>query len=121
MDDTIVLDVGASETRFGFAGDDIEVLAATNDTRFDRIQAALVELDVDASEHPLLITEAPNASDADRLSLTKRLFGELNTPAVYFAVPQLLALYHIGIETGVVVDVAVPRMEVRCRGGCHNG
>ena len=56
MEDAIVVDVGATETRAGFAGDEgpAEVLpAAAGTTTMDRIKAALEALEVEPADHSL--------------------------------------------------------------------
>lgn len=61
-------------------------------------------LQVASEEHPVLITEAPDANRADREKLVQLLFESFNFPAVCTASSSVLSLYATGRSTGLVVD-----------------
>ncbi len=62
------------------------------------------ELRVNPQEHPLLITEAPLAPKENRIKMAEILFETFGVPALYVATQAILALYHAGRVTGLVID-----------------
>ncbi|VDL70524.1 unnamed protein product [Nippostrongylus brasiliensis] len=62
------------------------------------------ELRVTASEHPVLLTEAPLNPRANREKMTQIMFESFRTPAFYVAIQAVLSLYASGRTTGVVLD-----------------
>uniref|UniRef100_A0A914H8B6 Actin n=1 Tax=Globodera rostochiensis TaxID=31243 RepID=A0A914H8B6_GLORO len=62
------------------------------------------ELQVDPKKHPVLITEAQLNPKANRNKMVEHMFEKFNVPAMYVAVPTLLALYGSGRTTGIVLD-----------------
>ena len=71
--------------------------AVWNHTFFD-------ELKTDPSEHPVLITEAPQNPKANREKMTQIMFETFNTPGFYQAMDAVMSLYFSGRTTGVVLD-----------------
>jgi len=62
------------------------------------------ELRVAPEEHPVLLTETPRNSKADREKITQIMFETFNTPAMYLAMQPVLSLYSAGRTTGIVVE-----------------
>jgi len=60
---------------------------------------------VDSKDHPILLTESPLNSEANRGKMTQIMFETFNVPAMYAAIPQLLSLYSTGRTTGLVLDI----------------
>lgn len=61
-------------------------------------------LQVNAEEHPLLITEAPLNPRQNRDKMCEVLFEQFNVPCVYVSMQAVLSLYASGRTTGVVID-----------------
>jgi actin-related protein len=55
-------------------------------------------------EHPVLLTEAPLNSKANRERMTQIMFVTFNVPAMYVAILAVLSLYASGRTTDVVMD-----------------
>uniref|UniRef100_A0A183BN86 Actin n=1 Tax=Globodera pallida TaxID=36090 RepID=A0A183BN86_GLOPA len=62
------------------------------------------EMQVDPKKHPVLITEAQLNPKVNRNKMIEVMFEKFNVPAMYVAVPTLLALYGSGRTTGIVLD-----------------
>jgi len=62
------------------------------------------ELRVDASEHRVLLTEAPLNPKANREKMTEVMFETHNVAGLYVAIQAVLSLYANGRTTGVVCD-----------------
>mmetsp|Transcript_5350 Transcript_5350/g.5895 ORF Transcript_5350/g.5895 Transcript_5350/m.5895 type:complete len:379 (-) Transcript_5350:129-1265(-) len=62
------------------------------------------ELDVQAAEHPVLMTEAPLNPYQNREKAAEIFFETFNCPALFFATQAVLSLYASGRTTGVVLD-----------------
>ncbi|KAL9644713.1 hypothetical protein ABK040_012367 [Willaertia magna] len=62
------------------------------------------ELGVAPEEHPVLITEAPLNTRANREKFTQIMFETFNSPAMYIVNQASLALYASGRECGIVLD-----------------
>jgi centractin len=63
------------------------------------------ELALTHGEHPVLVTENPLNPRANRALIAELFFEAFQVPALYVAVPAVLALYATGRTTGVVLDV----------------
>ena len=61
-------------------------------------------LRVDTTEHPVLLTEAPQNPNKNRERMLEILFEHFHAPAAYLQVQAVLALYATGNTTGVVLD-----------------
>jgi len=59
---------------------------------------------VTASDHPVLLTEAPMNPKNNRNHMIEQFFEKFNVPAVFVAEQAILALYASGRTTGVVLD-----------------
>jgi len=57
-----------------------------------------------ASEHPVLLTEAPLNPEKHRKAMMETFFDEFHVPAVFVAEQAILSLYASGRTTGVVLD-----------------
>jgi len=68
-------------------------------------QRAFAELGVPDGGRPVLVTEPPLASRADREQMAQILFESLDATAVHVAVSGTLPLYGMGSRTGLVVEV----------------
>ncbi|WFD20125.1 centractin- actin- protein of the dynactin complex [Malassezia caprae] len=62
------------------------------------------ELKTLPEEHPVLLTEAPLNSRANREAAAQIFFETFNVPAMYVSIQALLSLYSSGRTTGVVLD-----------------
>ena len=60
-------------------------------------------LRVAPEEHPILLTEPPLNSRANREKMTQIMFETFNAPAFFLANTAVLALYASGRTTGVVL------------------
>eukprot|EP00727_Mastigamoeba_balamuthi_P004144 m51a1_g13727 putative actin (377) ;mRNA; r:121854-123089 len=63
------------------------------------------ELRVAPEDHPVLLTEAPLNSKANREKMAQIMFDKFKTPAMFVASTAVLALYASGRTTGIVVDM----------------
>ncbi|NXA31129.1 ACT protein, partial [Eudromia elegans] len=78
------------------------------------------DLQMRASEQPVLLSEAPLNSLASRERMTELFFERFHVPALYVSVQAVLALYASGLTTGCVVDAgdgvthSVPVFEGYC-------
>lgn len=61
-------------------------------------------LGLQASEQPVLLTEAPNNPMENRAKMAEIFFDKLSAPAIWVAPQALLSLYATGRVTGVVLD-----------------
>ena len=62
------------------------------------------QLGAKSSEHPVLLTEAPNNPTSNREKSAEIMFEHLNTPALFFSIQAVLSLYASGRTTGCVLD-----------------
>ncbi|RLV90490.1 hypothetical protein JA1_004526 [Spathaspora sp. JA1] len=62
------------------------------------------DLNTNAEEHPLLITEAPLNPRSNRNKMCQILFEQFNVPCIYVSIQAVLSLYASGRTTGVVID-----------------
>ena len=62
------------------------------------------ELNVDPQKHPVLLTEPPLNSKANREKMTEIMFESLGFPAMYVAMQAVLSLHASGRTSGVVLD-----------------
>nr|QGN00896.1 ActL3 [Drosophila affinis] len=63
------------------------------------------ELGISPAQFPVLLTEAPMTTVANREKATQIMFESLEVPAMYVANQQVMALYSAGCSTGIVLDV----------------
>eukprot|EP01063_Lacrimia_lanifica_P035265 TRINITY_DN6688_c0_g3_i1.p1 TRINITY_DN6688_c0_g3~~TRINITY_DN6688_c0_g3_i1.p1 ORF type:complete len:376 (+),score=158.80 TRINITY_DN6688_c0_g3_i1:174-1301(+) len=63
------------------------------------------QLGVPISEHPVLLTEAPLNSHANKEKAAEILFEQHHIPSLFFSVQAVLSLYAAGTTTGIVADV----------------
>jgi len=61
-------------------------------------------MDVQSSDHPVLLTEAPLNPKQNRNRMIEQFFDKLHVPALFVAEQAILALYASGRTTGVVLD-----------------
>ena len=69
-------------------------------------------LNVACEEHPVLLTEAPDNSRADREHMTQVMFEVFSAPALAIGNTSVLSLYATGRSTGVVVDSGAGRTHI---------
>ena len=50
------------------------------------------------------MTEAPNNKKKDREKITERMFEKYNVPQFYLGIQQVMALFSLGLTTGIVID-----------------
>ena len=62
------------------------------------------ELNVDPQEHPILLTEPPLNSKANREKMTEIMFETFGFPAMYLAMQAVLSLHASGRTSGVVLN-----------------
>ncbi|GJU09710.1 zinc finger, CCHC-type containing protein [Tanacetum coccineum] len=62
------------------------------------------ELCVNTEDYPVLLTEAPLTSMANREKMAEIMFETFNIPAMYVAIQSVLSLYANGRTTGIVVE-----------------
>jgi centractin len=62
-------------------------------------------LNAKTEEHPVLLTEAPLNSRANRDHMAEIFFETFRAPALFMTPPAVLSLYASGRTTGVVLDV----------------
>ena len=60
----------------------------------------LEELRIDASEHPVLLTEAPFNPRKNRERMIEIMMESYQVPAFYVAIQAVLSLYAAGVTTG---------------------
>ena len=60
----------------------------------------LEQLRVDASEHPVLLTEAPFNPRKNRERMIEIMMESYQVPAFYVAIQAVLSLYAAGVTTG---------------------
>ena len=63
------------------------------------------KLRVTPDQHRVLVTETPLNPKVNREKLSEIMFESFSVPAMYVAIPPVLALYASGRSTGVVLDV----------------
>lgn len=63
-----------------------------------------MELKVESSEHPLLLTETPMNPRAHGAKMAQIMFETFNVPALQIQSTATLALYSMGLNTGIVVS-----------------
>jgi actin-related protein len=66
--------------------------------------ALYTALKVTPEEYPLMLTECPLTSKAERERMTTTLFETFNVPAFYVSMTSVLGLYSTGKTTGMVLD-----------------
>ena len=64
----------------------------------------LHELCVDPMEHPVMLTEAPLTSKADREKAVQIMFESFAVPGMYVQMQAVLSLYAAGQTTGIVLQ-----------------
>jgi len=62
------------------------------------------ELEVEPSEHAVLITECAHNPRRNRELMAQYFFENCNVPALFISMPAVLSLYASGATTGVVLD-----------------
>lgn len=60
---------------------------------------------VPPEEHPVLMTDSPTNTKANREKMLTTLFETFNTPAVFIGIQSVLSLYASGKTTGCAVDL----------------
>ena len=122
---SVVFDVGQYETKFGHAGADLPSFVTSSilfedqdqllthvfkpsttveikeDCFDDLLDKAYGYLGLDASEHSLMIPDAPNNNK--RAELMERLFEKV--PALYFCCRPVLSTFHAAKTNALIVDV----------------
>jgi actin-related protein len=63
------------------------------------------KLRVEATEHPVLLTEPPRYCTSNKKQLMELMFELFDVPAIQTSVPGLLSLFASGRTTGVVMDI----------------
>lgn len=63
------------------------------------------DFEVDARDHPVLVTQPPLNPRANREKLVEIFLETFRAPAVSVVTPSLMALYGSGRSTGVVLDI----------------
>ncbi|EAY22239.1 Actin family protein [Trichomonas vaginalis G3] len=62
------------------------------------------ELNINTSEHPVLMTESPQNTKIMREKVTQIMMETFKVPAYYTAYPGVLSLYANGMASGCVID-----------------
>jgi len=62
------------------------------------------DLQINPTEHPILLTEPPFNPKTNREQMAEIMFEKFNVPALYVAIQAVLSLYASGRYTGIVVD-----------------
>ncbi|XP_071501820.1 actin-like [Diadema antillarum] len=92
----------------------------TNWDDMEKIFHHIFELNVDAKNHPVLLTESPSNPKANREKAIQCLFDTFGVPSVFIVSQPVASMFAAGRTTGVVLDVGasvghvVPIYEGHC-------
>lgn len=118
----IVIENNGSYIRAGLSSDDSPSVVFRTDsiTNSNPIKAGVIcdwngmkqvwsaifeQLEVDSSQHPVLITEAPLNPETQSEETIRTFFETFNVQGAYIVSPAILALYTCGLSNGIVVFV----------------
>jgi actin-related protein len=96
----LVFDIGRCKTRIGWAGED----APSHVYDTTEMDHAFELLNVESSEHPLMLAEPSWNPKEEREKMVQLCFERFNTPGLYLGRSAVLSAFAAGKSTALVLD-----------------
>ena len=106
--DVVVVDVGSTQWRAGFASDEgPRLIMNVKPGESDEIRWRHIfeELESDPSDVAVLVSESPGVAVDQREHMATFLFRELNVAALYCVATPIMGAYGTDTVTGIIVDI----------------